>query len=221
MSAILQPSTIVPVTNPRLSVRTAALFLRLPAVQQMKILHDQKYPKQAPQVFRQPYYQPALHGIRGLLENGAAALDAARAQIQSIPQPSRRMHSMRVLEQFAGSEHAHRALRPAPHKRLYAAIGGLELRLSPDLIALEGDEERFIYFNFKAEQYDAESAKMTNEIAHWLLEENGLEVKPKQIEFIDLFTGVLYKLAKRRKRTIALLAENAKLIENLWPAIEP
>ena len=154
MSAIPKPDSIHAITTPRLSVRTAARFLRLPAVEQMHVLHDQKYPKQKPQVFRQPYYQPALVGIREILENGASGLVSARGQLQRITQPSRRMHSMRVLEQFLGSTHAQRLLRPAPHKRFYASMGGLELRLSPDLFALEGNEDRFIYFNFKAEQYD-------------------------------------------------------------------
>jgi hypothetical protein len=221
MSAIPKPTTIFTVATPRLSVRTAASFLRLPAVEQMRILHDQKYPKQVPQVFRQPYYQPALTSIRHVLENGASGLVTARAELQRVTQPSRRMHSMRVLEQFIGSEHAKRLLQPTVHKRFYANVNGLELRLSPDLFAFEGDEERFIYFNFKAEQYNPESAKMTIEIAHWLLEQNKLEVMPEQIEFIDLFTGTLYRVKKRRAKTLKLLEENAKLIRSLWPTIDP
>lgn len=93
--------------------------------------------------------------------------------------------------------------------------------MSPDLFAFEGDEERFIYFNFKAEQQDPEAARMTLEIAHWLLEENGVDIKPDQLELVDLFTGVLYRGKKRRVKTIKLLKENARLIESLWPTIDP
>ena len=62
---------------------------------------------------------------------------------------------------------------------------------------------------------------MTLEIAHWRLEENGIKVKPSQLEFIDLFTGVLYRGKKPRIKTIKLLKDNAKLIESLWPSIDP
>lgn len=215
------PKIIQTSSKPRLSVRTAARFLRLPALEQVRILHDQKYPRQAPQVFKQPYYQPALTSIREVISKGPAGIADARALLQRVSQPARRMHSIRVLEGFASSDHAKRGLRLGTLKRYQADLGGLELRLSPDLVAHEGDEERFIYFNFKAEQYDSESAKMTLEIAHWLLEENGVEAAPEQVEFIDLFTGTLYKVKRRRARTIRLLEENAKLIESLWPTIDP
>jgi len=221
MSALPDFSPVLIVPNPRLSVRTVARFLRLPIAEQLRVLHDQKYPKQTPQVFKQPYYQPALTGIRDVLESGAIGIANARNQVQRISQPSRRMHSMRVLEEFLNSEHAQRSLKPTAQRRLYAMVRGLELRLSPDIFALEDGEERFIYFNCKAEQYDPESAKMTIEVAHWLLEQNKLNVKPEQIEFIDLFTGVLYKVKKRRPKTVKLLEENAKIIGSLWPDIDP
>lgn len=210
-----------PVVKPRLSDRTAAQFLRLPALDQMRILHDQKYPKQAPQVFKQPFYQVARHGIREIIENGAAGLHDARGQVQKIGQPPRRLHNMRAVEQFWASEHPARGLKLATHKRYRADLGGVELRMSPDLFAYEGSEERYIYFNFKAEQFDAETARMTLEIAHWLLDQNGIKVKPEQLEFIDLFTGVLYPGKKPRIKTIKLLKDNAKLIESMWPTIDP
>jgi hypothetical protein len=219
MTALLKLYPVV--TKPRLSVRAAAKFVVLPAVEQMKLLHDQKYPRQTPQVFMQPYYSPAISGIRGFLEQGPAALVNARAQIQRARVPSRRMHLNRVLEQFIQSDYAKRGLKPTPNRRYHAELSDLELRLSPDLFALEGGEERIIYFNANAAQQNPEIAKMTLEMAHWLLEENGVELKPEQIEFIDLFTGVLHKIKKRRSKTIKLLEENARLIKSLWPTIDP
>lgn len=219
MSAI--PKFIPHVTQPRLSVPTAARFLRLPAVDQWHILHEQKYPKKAPHVFKQQFYGVARTGIRQLIDQGMAGLIQARAAAEGIPKLPRREHTLRVLESFASSDHMSRGLRVAVNKQYQHNVGGLELRLSPDLFAFEGDEERFIYFNFKAKQYDPEAAKMTLEIAHWLLEQVGVEVAPQQIEFIDLFTGVLYKINRRRGKTIKLLNDNAKLIQRMWPAIDP
>jgi hypothetical protein len=219
MSAL--PKSLPVVTNPRLSARNAAKFLRLPAVEQMRLLHDQKYPKQEPQVFKQPYYAPAISGIRGFLEQGAPGLVDARARLQRITVASRRMHATRVLEAFVKSEHAQRGLKPVAMRRYYAHIRNLELRLSPDLIAYEGDDERFIYFNATAEEYHPEAARLTLEIAYWVLKQNGAKVRPQQLEFIDLFTGVLYTGRKPRVRTLRTLDENARLIESLWPTIEP
>lgn len=219
MSAIPKYSPVV--TKPRLSVRGAATFIRLPAVEQMRLLHDQKFPKQEPQVFKQPYYAPPLKGIKDFLERGASGLIDARAQLQGIRVGSRRMHCMRVLESFVQSEHAERGLKPVAIQRLYAYMRGLELRLSPDLVAQEGGESRYIYFNASAKQCDPETARLTLEFAYWLLHENGIEVKPRQVEFIDLFTNTLYLGRTPRKSTLRDLDENARLIESLWPAIEP
>lgn len=208
-------------TRPRLSVRAAATFLRLRAVEQMKMLHDQKYPRQTPQVFMQPYYAPPLKGIKSYLVEGASSLVDARAEFQRMKQSSRRLHCNRVLESFVQSEHSTRRLVPAAVPRMYAYVRSLELRLSPDLVAKEEGVDKFIYFNFSAKEADPNSARMTLEFAHWLLSENGVDVDPTQLEYIDLFTNVLYKGRKTRKTSMRELDENARLIETLWPTIEP
>ena len=104
---------------------------------------------------------------------------------------------------------------------MYAYVRSLELRLSPDLVAKEEGVDKFIYFNFSAKEADPNSARMTLEFAHWLLSENGVDVDPTQLEYIDLFTNVLYKGRKTRKTSMRELDENARLIETLWPTIEP
>lgn len=209
------------VTKPRLSARSAAKFMHLGMLEQARLLHDQKFPQQTPQVFKQPYYGPPIAGIRSFLETGPSALADARAQIQKIKVPSRRMHCTRVLEQFVQSDHAKRGLKPLPIKRLMAEIGELELRLSPDLYATEADEERIIFFNANVLPTDVELAKKTLDIAHWIVEQNGLEVRPDQFEYIDLSTGILHKIKSRRTKTIKTLEEYAKIIGSLWATIDP
>lgn len=217
MSAIPKPVQ----AGPRLSVRAAANFMHLRIGEQMKMLHDQKYPRQAPQVFMQPYYGPPLRGIKNYLVEGSGALVHARADFQRLTQSSRRLHCNRVLESFVKSEHAGRALKPIACPRMYAYIRGLELRLSPDLVAKEGGVDKFIYFNFSAKEADPASARLTLEFAYWLLSENGIEVDPGQLEYIDLFTNVLYRGRKPRKISLRELEDNAKLIEALWPTLDP
>jgi len=219
MNAIPKQSPVI--AKPRLSARSAAKFVRLPAVEQMRLLHDQKYPRQVPQVFKQPYYAPPIKGIRDFLERGLPGLVDARAKIQGLSVKSRREHCERVLTQFIESEHAHRGLKPTPTLRYYASMSDLELRLSPDLSAMDGEEERIIYLNANASEQEPEAAKMTLEIAHWVLEQNEVKIDPRRIEFIDLFSGKLYTIKRRREKTIKLLEENAKIIESLWPTIDP
>lgn len=222
MSAVPKFDPAKPVvTKPRLSVRSAAKFVQLPALNQVRLLHDQKFPKQMPLPFIRQYYSTPINGIRDFLERGVAALPDARAQLQSIKIPSQRMHCTRVLESFVKSEHAHRDLNPQPMTRYYADLYGLELRLAPDLIALAGDELRYIYFNANAREQHAETARLQLEFAYWLLRENGVDVLPRQVELIDLFTGKLFVGKKPRKTSIRDLTENARLIVTLWPTIDP
>ncbi|MCL1633839.1 hypothetical protein M2650_04170 [Luteimonas sp. SX5] len=218
MSAVPKPHVIL---NPRLSARNAAKYFLLPGADQIRLLRDQKFPRLEPQVFKQPYYAISKRGIRAFLERGPESLVDTRAQIQRMRNAPQRMHLTRVLGEFLNSEHAQRGLKPISFPRCQAYIRNLELRLSPDLVAYEGKEERFIYFNEKAEQCSPEVARITLEIAYWILKQNGVELKPQQLEYIDLFTGVLYRGRKPRKKTMQDLEENARLIESLWPTIEP
>lgn len=71
---------------PSLSVRAMAEMLELPAHAQARILREQKYPKQAPQVFRTPYYQPAL----------TSKCEPAKAQVDGVE--LRLSPDLRVLE---------------------------------------------------------------------------------------------------------------------------
>ena len=219
-----QPKFVSPtpvVTKPRLSVRGAAKFVQLPALEQMRLLHNQKYPRQTPQVFMQPYYAPPIKGIRDYLERGTAALPDARAQLQTIRIASRRMHCTRVLEAFLKSEHAQRGLRPQPTHRYYTDLNGLELRLSPDVVPRAGDEERYIYFNASAHEQHPGTARLHLEFAYWLLRENGVKVLPRQVELIDLFTGKLFLGRAPRKTSLRDLKDNARLIVTMWPTIDP
>lgn len=213
-SVLLNFSPIV--KNPRLSARNAAKFLTMNMLEQKRLLLDQKYPTQKPKII---YYAPPVAGIRDFLEFGPETLINTRAQIQGIKVASRRMHCLRALEQFVQSDHAKRGLKPVTMHRYSAHLHDLELRLSPDLWAFEGDEERVIYFNANVTPQDAEQARKTVEIAHWLLEQNNLNIKPEQIEFIDLSTGVLHKFKKTRAKTMKDLSENAKVIGDLWPTL--
>lgn len=71
---------------PSLTVRAMAEMLRQPAYAQARILADQKYPKQEPQVFRTPYYQQALTGVRNFYRssNNSSEILSALRKIESL-----------------------------------------------------------------------------------------------------------------------------------------
>jgi len=206
---------------PSLTVRSIAEMLRLPAFEQVRILTEQKYPKQQPQSFRTPYYQAALTGIRNFYsaDHAKTSLADARAKAQAAGQLTRRQNNLRVIDKFEESAQAARSLVPMANSRYSAEIERVVLRLSPDLQATEDDQRRVLYFNCRNAKLDDEAAKYTLEIAHWLLEQNEIEVKPQQIEYIDLATGKLHRVKKRRAATIRALRANAQIIDALWPTL--
>jgi hypothetical protein len=187
----------------------------------MRFLHDQKYPKGAPQAFKQPYYAPAVSGIREVVKRGFPGLVEARSKLERVAQEARRNNLMRVLDSFATSSHAKRRLSLATAHRYHADIRNLELRFSPHLVAMEGNEMRYIYLHEKAKECDTHEAALTLEFGYWILKQNSVDVLPDQLELIDLFTGKLYKGREPKSETVQTLEEMARLIQSLWPTIEP
>lgn len=219
MSAIPKLSPVVP--KPRLSDRNLARFVRMSASRQMRFLHDQKYPKGTPQVFMQPYYAKALAGIRDVMKRGFPGIIDARAKLQGIAQETRRNNSLRVLESFIASPHAKRRLKIVSGHRYQAYVRNLEVRFSPHVAAMDGDEVRYIYFHEKGVQCDPEEARLTLEFGYWVLTQNGVEAQPHQFELIDLFSGKYFQGQPMRPATLKMLDEMAQHIESQWPTIEP
>lgn len=219
MSLILKPSLAVP--KPRLSDRNLARFMRMSASRQMRFLHDQKYPKGTPQVFMQPYYAKALAGIREVMKRGLPGIIDARARMQGITQETRRNNSLRVLESFITSPHANRRLKIISGHRYQAYVRNLEVRFSPHVVAMDGDEVRYIYFHEKRVQCDQEEARLTLEFGYWVLMQNGVDARPHQFELIDLFSGRYFQGQPIRPETLKMLDDMAQYIESQWPTIEP
>jgi hypothetical protein len=207
--------------TPRLTVKALAEMLRMPAYEQSRVLYDQKYPKQQPQSFRTPYYQRALSGIRDYYRTGndVSVLSSAQNDLQNIGNATRRANNLRVLENFIKSSQPKRKLDPLPNKRYAAAIGAVEVRLSPDLQAQEKGELKIIYFNCRVAAITDEIATFTNEIAHWVLAQNELQIALDHIEVIDLVTGKVHRRMKSRPSTIKAIKNNAKIIEALWSTV--
>jgi hypothetical protein len=204
---------------PRINARAMAEMIELPSYAQMRILSAQKYPSQGPAQFRRPYYAPAITGIRRAYTDAdpAAAIQLEIAHIQSIGSASRRENLGRALNCFANSDQLTRGLVIQKQPKIISALGAVELRASPDLIATdEKNRRKLLYYHCKATSYDKEAAKRLIEIAHWLCEENEIEIPPKDIELIDLSNGVVHHVKTRRASTVKQMKQTAKVIEAIW-----
>ena len=202
--------------KPRLTVRSAAEMLNKPDEALTPLLYGQKYPDNGDGAFRLPYYQHAIAGIREFFRSGNSALIEKRAEIQGFRQESRRDHNYRVLESFENSKLVKRKLMPLPNSRFYAQVGDVELRLSPDIQATENGERRVIYFNCKNVEYSAETATQLVEIAYWVLRQNGVDIRPDQIEFVDLFSRKSYTVDALRAKTLDSLSAEAMQVTRIW-----
>lgn len=206
---------------PSLSVRSLAEMLNLPAHAQARILTEQKHPKQAPQVFRTPYYQQSLAAIRAFYKSGnqKAELLAFETKMEAIKQEARRENNLRVLRSFRKSDFAQRTIQLSTNKNIKYTSGEVELRLSPDLNGIESGKLKLLFLNFRSHALDADVAKNTIEITHWLLEQAGHELPIKNIQYIDLYTETTFEVSKRRASTVKAVSENLKIIETLWPSL--
>jgi hypothetical protein len=209
-------------TGPRLTVRAFAELLALPAYAQVRVLQEQKYPRNEPQSFKLPYYAPALTAIRQFYRagNDPVMLSEAKQAIQNIKLESKRQNNLRVLGQFEGSKEAVRSLTVKPLFSRSATIGNTLLSLKFDLVAEEGMKPRLVLYNCRQAALDAELGRMTLEIAHWILEQSGVNAEPRRLQFVDLAGGGrVHTLSSRRPSTLRKAQQNARVVEALWDSL--
>jgi hypothetical protein len=207
---------------PSLSVRSFAEMLDKPIYEQIRILHEQKYPSKEPQMFKIPYYGKSITAIRKFYkaENDFKILDEALKDIDSTAKPeSKKLQNTRVIKAFSKNKVSQRKLIIKPSPKLNFTQGDVEIRLSFDLSADEKKETRMMFFNLRNAEITEEIAKKTLEISHFILNENKIPTSTKSLELIDLYSGKVYLLSKTRKRTIDLMKSNMKIITTLWPSI--
>lgn len=206
---------------PSLTIRSFAELLNLPAHAQARILTEQKYPKQGPQSFKTPYYQQAISGIRAYYKagNDFGQLALAASKIEAFKQESKRDHNLRILNSFKQSDLPGRKLHVAKTQHVTFKAEDVDLRFSPDLSGAESGTDRYLLLHYRAQPLHQELARTTLELAHWALESAGSAASPKQIEYVDLFTGVVHTIAKRRVSTISAAEQNLKIIKTLWPTL--
>lgn len=207
---------------PKLTVRSLAEMLQLPAYEQLRILHEQKYPKDGDSPFKIPYYSPALTTIRRFYRgsNDPLIITDGRIKIdQSVGLDVRRRHNKRVIDSFQNGRQATRALRLLPNRKFLTSYGQVQVRLHFDLSVNEAGIEKFIFYNFRNSPITPQMAKETIEVAAMVLRDVNVTFPTKNIEFIDLFSGQVFTAKQITKRTETNVQRNIQLIETMWRSI--
>jgi len=206
---------------PRLTVKSIAEMLWRPQSDISRKVRQYKYPKQQPQASHIPFYQSVAAAVRQYYResNKSSVLLAARNRALSIPNESRRINAVRVLDNFRDSPHASRRLEVGRNRRYSATIGKIELKLSADMQATEKGELRVVYFGYKALGVDAEIAVLLAELAHWVLEQNKVDVRMDQVEVMDFSTGKRYRTQTRRGSTLRALTAKSTQVASMWDSV--
>jgi hypothetical protein len=208
---------------PVLTVRAFAEMLELPLYQQVRILTEQKYPRQAPASYRVPYYRPALQAIRNFYNSARQTqviLDAiASIQASGMP-PARIENNVRVLTDLQRTRQMRRHLTPRPTRRIRSDFTGVELKLTPDLVGAEGQAEKTIFYNFRQAKLTSSVARVTLELAAWVLRHVGSAVELGSLEYVDLADrGKVRQISGIRSLTIRRAQQNARAIRQIWDGL--
>lgn len=206
---------------PRLTVRAMAELIQLPGFEQVRILNEQKFPKQQPQKFMTPFYAPATKAIRDFYrcDRDPQVLMAAKQDVGHLKMKARRENNLRVIASFESGEQAKRLILPGANPRVEAAMGSMQLKLGADLRGAEKNVPRVTFYNCRAVGIEPETARLTLDIALWVLHEGGSPVPASAVEYVDLFSGNVHKVAKISPHTTKLLKKNVKVIDALWNSI--
>lgn len=207
---------------PRVTAKSMAEMIALPAHVQMRILTNQKYPRQGPAIFRVPYYAPAVNTFRRTYDSGAplTEIDAEIARSASFRNAARRENLERALNMFKETQDWGRGLHVTARKRVEVAIGTVDLRASADVDAIDDNGRPVvIYYNCKSVRFDPEATKRLLEIAHWLYEQHEIDVPLNRFEMLDLADGTIHRISRPRAATIHNMKQTARAIESLWDAI--
>jgi hypothetical protein len=166
-----------------------AELISLPAYEQLRVLTEQKYPKQTPQSFRTPFYAPALTAIREYYrkDRDPAVIAQAKNDLGQLGLKARIENNLRVLASFEKGEQAKRAIVPVTNPRIRAAVGSLELKLSADMRGTESKSQRITFYNCRTAPIEQGIAESALNLADWVFKQNEEELPIRSFEFVDLY----------------------------------
>jgi len=207
---------------PAVTVKAFSELIHTPLYGQLRILNEQKYPKQAPGFFKIQYYRPALSAIRRyyLGGNNLALLPATAHEITGVGrQDHQRQNNHRTITAFRNGRQKDRPLVLSESQTWELTLGNVIIRCTPDLCFSEGGSSGIILFDCRDQEPEEEIIRTTVELFHCTLTENGVNLPMRRIEYIHLDSDKIHRWNARRQTTINRANQTAAAIQTLWDSI--
>ncbi|MFW6114131.1 MAG: hypothetical protein ACOC7K_00145 [bacterium] len=209
---------------PSLTAKAFAELIHTPLYGQLRILREQKYPRQAPGVFKVQYYRPALRVIRRFFQQGnnPAILPGNAAAIPGVGnKPDRIDHNFRTLTAFMNGSQSSRLVTVLPTDTYAFDLANVTVKATPELIIEEGDpaRTRFLIYDCREQRPEKEIIRTTVELFHHVINQNGQQTSLRAIEYVHLETDEAFSWNRPRQRTIQRAQTTAAAIQTLWGTI--
>lgn len=207
---------------PAVTVKAFAELIHTPLYGQLRILNEQKYPKQAPGVFKIQYYRPALLAIRRYFQNGnnPALLPAHAHQVTGIGKlDHQRENNYRAIMSFRKGSQKDRNLTNCDQQSWELTLANTTIRCTPDLHFVEDNNLGVILFDCREQQPEQEIIRTTVELVHHTLIGNGVQLPMRRVEYIHLDSDTVHRWNSCRQATINRANQTAAAIQTLWDSI--
>jgi hypothetical protein len=207
---------------PSVTVKAFAALIHTPLYQQLRILHDHKYPRNAPAAFKIMYYQPALRMIHRFYgsSNDSSKLAASAADINGVgKQAHQRDHNFRAITAFCSGKQFGRAITPHKSPTWEIVRPNFSIRCTPDHYFTENGQTGVAMMDCREQAPDDEFIRTTLELLHIAVNENGLTLPMRCLEYIHLESDQVHSWSAPRKATGRRLDETVSAIARLWETI--
>ena len=206
---------------PSISVRAYAELIHTPLYGQLRILQEQKYPKQAPGIFKIQYYRPALLHITKFYRTGEPTnLPSNKNDLMGVGENEARIdHNFRVISKFRQGSQIDRefVLRPAPS--FERTFGKMTIRATPDFVVDEDGTIKYLLYDMRSIEPDEEIIRTTVELFHYIASKNGVESPMSNVEYICVDCNKVFRWKNHRERTIKRARSTSSAIRALWDSI--
>ena len=209
---------------PSLTAKAFAELINTPLYGQLRILREQKYPRQAPGLFKVQYYQPALRVIRRYFQQGnnAAVVPGNGASIPGIGnKPDRIDHNFRVLMAFMNGSQAGRQLTVLGDDTYSMTLGNVVVRATPEFAVRDGTsgQTRYLVYDCREQCPEEEIIRTTVELMHHAITQSGQTCPIDPIEYVHLESHRTFSWNRPRQRTVQRATTTATAIGTLWSTI--
>lgn len=208
---------------PVMTARSFAEMINLPMYEQFRILFEQKYPKNVPNIFKVPFYKPALDTIKKYYRSNRDSqviTHELRNMRHKIRNQTRLRHNIRVIQAFRKSAQSRRNLSLTRQIRLLSSlIQNVTLKLYFDVDAVERNKAVKIFYNFRDAPLGEKIARDTIKIAYWILQKNNVSCHIKQIEYVDLKTNEIYSVKRPPAISSLHMIRYAQIVNSIWKTI--